>query len=174
MKAISDRSWLSLLYHRIHTSSTYETDFHPILVFISQRNPYVYGFNRKNEIRMLAIDRILEIRDVHEGPHPRCDMKLLQDLLSDPFGITCEAEPYEAKILIAPNQAPYEKEKQWPKGKVSFTETEDGTVMTATTRTVADIERYILKWTPSMKVLKPEWLAEKIKAALRKGMQQYD
>ena len=173
LKSIADKTWLELTYHRITPESTYNTEFFPLMVFISHRNPYVYGYNKKEEIRMLAVDRIVAISGSHEGSTPSCDMALLKDLLSDPFGISCESEPYEVKLLITPYQAPYEKEKQWPKGKVSFTDTEEGTIMTATTRTRFDVQRYILKRTPYIKVLSPEWLRDSTLDLLQCGINSY-
>ena len=173
LKSIADKTWLELTYHRITPESTYNTEFFPLMVFISHRNPYVYGYNKKEEIRMLAVDRIVAISDSHEGSTPSCDMALLKDLLSDPFGISCESEPYEVKLLIDPFQAPYEKEKQWPKGKVSFQDTPDGTIMTATTRTKFDVQRYILKRTPYIKVLSPQWLVELVNEKLKSGLLMY-
>ena len=122
---------------------------------------------------MLAVDRIEEIKGSEEGKHPKCDMALLQDLLSDPFGISCEVEPYEVKLLIAPYQVPYEKEKRWPAGKVSFKDTDKGTIMTAKTRTRFDVQRYILKRTPYIKVLEPEWLKKTVTQKLAEGLGLY-
>ena len=173
LKSIADKTWLELTYHRITPESTYNTEFFPLMVFISHRNPYVYGYNKKEEIRMLAVDRIVAISGSHEGSTPSCDMALLKDLLSDPFGISCESEPYEVRLLIAPSQAPYEKEKQWPKGKVIFRDTEEGTIMTATTRTRFDVQRYILKRTPYIKVLSPEWLRDSTLDLLQRGIDSY-
>ena len=170
LKSIADKTWLELTYHRITPDSTYDTEFFPLMVFISQRNPYVYGYNRKEEIRMLAVDRIISINGSHVGSKPPCDMALLKDLLSDPFGISCETEPYEVKLLIDAQQAPYEKEKQWPKGKVSFQDTQDGTIMTATTRTKFDVQRYILKRAPHIKVLEPNLLRKEIINKLQESL----
>ena len=143
------------------------------MVFISHRNPYVYCYNRKDEIRMIAVERIQSIDSFFEATHPACDMALLKDMLSDPFGVSCETQPYEVKLLITPYQAPYEKEKQWPKGTVSFTDTEEGTVMTAVTRTIFDVRRYILKRTPYIKVLSPQWLRDSIQNLLQRGIDAY-
>lgn len=173
LKAIADRKWINLRYHIIEKNSTFDTLIYPIMVFISHRNPYVYGFNKKEEIRMFAVDRILKINGTEEGKHPKCNMALLQDLLSDPFGISCEVEPYKVKLLILPSQAPYEKEKHWPNGKVSFKDTAEGTIMTATTRTRFDVQRYILKRTPYIKVLEPEWLRTTIIQKLQAGIEIY-
>ena len=147
--------------------------FYPLMVFISHRNPYVYGYNIKGGIRMLAIDRIKSIDSSFKDTEPACDLKLLQELLSDPFGISCESEPYEVKLLIAPYQAPYEKEKQWHKGRVGFEDTTEGTIMTATTRTRFDVQRYILKRTPYIKVLEPQWLKEFVLESLEAGISLY-
>ena len=173
LKSIADKTWLELTYHRITPNSTYDTEFFPLMVFISHRNPYVYGYNKKEEIRMLAVDRIVDIKASHKGSTPSCDMALLKDLLSDPFGISCESEPYEIKLLIDPFQAPYEKEKQWPKGKVSFKDTAEGTIMTAITRTKFDVQRYVLKRTPYITVLEPDWLKESILGKLHSGIAMY-
>ncbi|MCR5731673.1 MAG: WYL domain-containing protein [Sphaerochaetaceae bacterium] len=173
LKAIADKSWLTLIYHRIYNDSTYEMDFYPVLVFISHRNPYVYGYNKNGKLRMLAVDRIVSIEGDFIASKPKYDMNLLKDLLSDPFGISCEAEAYEVKLLIADSQVPYEKEKQWPKGKVSFKETKEGTVMTAVTHTRFDVQRYILKRTPYIKVLEPEWLKDSVVAAYKEGLGNY-
>lgn len=173
LKSIADKTWLELTYHRITPNSTYDTEFFPLMVFISHRNPYVYGYNKKEEIRMLAVDRIVDIKASHKGSTPSCDMALLKDLLSDPFGISCESEPYEIKLLIDPFQAPYEIEKQWPKGKVSFKDTAEGTIMTAITRTKFDVQRYVLKRTPYITVLEPDWLKESILGKLHSGIAMY-
>ncbi len=174
LKSIADKTWLELTYHKITPDSTYNTAFYPLLVFISHRNPYVYGYNKDEEIRMLAVDRIVKINGSHLGSKPSCNMALLKDLLSDPFGISCETEPYQVKLLIDPYQAPYEKEKKWPSGKVSFQDVEEGTIMTATTRTKFDVQRYILKRTPHITVLEPEWLAKETCKKLQEGASRYN
>lgn len=122
MKAIADQKWLSLEYHKLDASDTYLIDFYPLMVFISHSNPYVYGFNMEEKHRMLAIERIVSIEKEYDGIKPKYDKCLLKDLLSDPFGINIEVSPYEVRLLIDPYQAPYEKEKKWPKDKVSFKE----------------------------------------------------
>ncbi len=170
LRAIVDKTWLSLTYHKMAEKDTHDMDFYPVMVFISHRNPYVYGYNKDEQLRMLAVDRIINIYGSHDGSHPACDMRLLKDLLSDPFGISCEVEPYTVKLLIDPYQAPYEKEKQWPKGKVSFQDTPEGTVMTAITRTKFDVQRYILKRTPYIKVLEPDWLKTTIFEKINKAL----
>lgn len=174
LKSIADMTWLELTYHKITPDSTYNTAFYPLLVFISHRNPYVYGYNKEEEIRMLAVDRIMKINGSHLGSKPSCNMALLKDLLSDPFGISCETEPYQVKLLIDPYQAPYEKEKKWPSGKVSFQDVDEGTIMTATTRTKFDVQRYILKRTPHITVLEPEWLAKETCKKLHEGASRYN
>ena len=172
LKTIADKKWLELTYHRIGKDQ-FAMKFYPLMVFISHRNPYVFGYNTKGNIRMLAIDRIGSIDSSFKDTEPACDLRLLQDLLSDPFGISCEAEPYKVRLLIAPYQAPYEKEKQWPKGRVEFEDTSDGTVMTAVTRTLFDVQRYILKRTPYIKVLEPEWLKDEVITKMKEGVALY-
>ena len=172
LKTIADKAWLELSYYRMG-KEPFGMKFYPLMVFISHRNPYVYGYNIKGGIRMLAIDRIKSIDSSFKDTEPACDLKLLQELLSDPFGITCESDPYEVKLLISPYQAPYEKEKQWPKGRVEFEDTDEGTVMTATTRTRFDVQRYILKRTPYIKVLEPQWLRDSVLESLEAGISLY-
>lgn len=172
LKAVSDKSWLSVKYHRIG-GNEFIMQFYPVMVFISHRNPYVFGFNVKEEIRMLAIDRISGLDESKLDSRPACNMKLLQDLLSDPFGISCETEPYTVKLLIDHYQAPFEKEKQWPKDRVTFKDTDEGTIMTAKTRTVFDVQRYILKRTPYIKVLEPQWLKDEVLKKMESGIRLY-
>ena len=172
LKTIADKEWLELIYHRMG-KDPFKMKYYPMMVFISHRNPYVYGYNTKGNIRMLAIDRIGCIDSSFKDTEPTCNLKLLQELLSDPFGISCEAEPYTVRLLITPYQAPYEKEKQWPKGRVKFEDTVDGTIMTAVTRTIFDVQRYILKRTPYIRVLEPEWLKESVIQKLKQGIEVY-
>ena len=82
---------------------------------------------------MLAIERIVSIEKEYDRTKPKYDKCLLKDLLSDPFWINIEVSPYEVRLLIDPYQALYENKKQWPKGKVSFKETKEWTVMISTT-----------------------------------------
>ena len=103
------------------------------MVFISHCNSYVYGLNREQALRMLAIERIVSIEKEYDRTKPKYDKCLLKDLLSDPFWINIEVSPYEVRLLIDPYQALYENKKQWPKGKVSFKETKEWTVMISTT-----------------------------------------
>lgn len=174
LKSIADKTWLELTYHKITPDNTYDTEFYPLMVFISRHNPYVYGYNKNEEIRMLAVDRIIRINGCHSGSKPSCNMALLNNLLTDPFGISCESKPYQVKLLIDSYQAPYEKEKLWPKGKVSFEDTDEGTIMTAITHTKFEVQRYILKRTPHIKVLEPEWLMKETYKNLVEGVNRYN
>ncbi len=76
-------------------------------------------------------------------------------------------------MILFISLTPYEKEKQRLKGKVSFLDTPEGTIMTATTRTKFDVQRYILKRTPCIRVLELEWIRDIITDKLYEGLKSY-
>lgn len=143
----------------------------PLVIFVWHGDTYVYVVNKNNSLRMLALERIQNIDKVYDGEAPDVAYDV-KTLLSDPFGIIYDTEPFEIKLRLTNPEATYEKQKDWP-DCVTFEDCDDGcSVMTATTHSLFDCRRWILSRVPYVRVLKPQWLKNEIRQMLRTALDE--
>ena len=162
LSIIDGNKWMDITYKSMNAG-----DYHsyyrlfPIVIFVWHGDAYVYVINSNESLRMLALERFKSIDKVYDDEAPKKSFDVAS-LLSDPFGIMYDTEPFEVKLQLTQMEATYEKQKDWPES-VSFKDCEDGTsVMTATTHSLFDCRRWILARIPSVKVIEPQWLKEDI------------
>ena len=106
---------------------------------------------------------------------PSYSSDYVTELLSDPFGITLtEKEPVFVKLYVDEGQAYYYKELDWP-DSVKLEDTEDdGVYITVKPLGLWELERWILKNSPSIKVLESDSVSEDIKWTLNEALRLYE
>lgn len=167
--AIAKKQWVTLSYRNFRTGQTFTYHVYPVVLFVQNGDTYLSAINEHEQLRTLAIERILDVSscDMTEAPKTSVD---IDAFLGDPFGAFVDSDPFTVRLLLDDEQADYETEKNWPEC-VSFDKTEEGTVMTAKTGCAFHCMRWILERTPHVIVLEPEWLKEKAIEALREGLE---
>ena len=123
----------------------------------------------------LSIERIAELKVIVGNDNiPSYSSDYVVELLSDPFGITLtEQEPVLVKLYVDGGQAYYYKELDWP-DSVKLESTEDGGVyITVKTRGLWELDRWIMKNSPVIKVIEPESIKADIKWTLEESLKYY-
>lgn len=173
LDAISKKHWITLDYYNIWTENSYKFTIYPIVLFVDQGDYYLYAFNKKEELRILAVERIKEVN------YYSCELALpaknvdVKALLEDPFGIVYDTEPFSVKLHIDEWEGMYVKQKKWP-DVVVIKEQEDGSIsFEAITHSYYNCKKWILGRTPHVTVIEPQWLADDIKETLQTGLLLY-
>lgn len=172
LSIINDKKWMDITYMTMNAGKyhPYKKLF-PIVIFVWQGDTYVYVINRYGSLRMLALERFGSIDKVYEGKEPEKSFDV-HSLLSDPFGIMYDTEPFEVILQLTRMEATYEKQKEWP-DSVSFEDCDDGcSIMRATTHSLFDCRRWILARLPSVKVLEPQWLKEELRQMIESALDE--
>ncbi len=167
---IKKHQWMNLTYRKMDASAPHPyNNLYPLQIFVANGDVYVYVLNYKKELRMLAIERIDKITPFDgEKVEQLYDFKTL---LSDPFGIILEEEPYTVKLWINKWEGTYLKQKEWP-DSVKITDNDDGSIIfEAETRTHYDCVTWIQARIDRIKILEPEWLRQEVMDNLRKAME---
>ena len=174
LEAISEKCWVTLEYQSIWTESSYPFTIYPIVLFVDQGDYYLYAFNKKEQIRMLAIERINGVLSnaTSDLPTPTTQVDV-KALINDPFGIVYDSDPFSVTLHIDSWEALYIKQKSWP-DSVTISDNDDGSItFTATTHSYYNCKTWILARTPHVTVLSPSWLVDDIRETLQAGLSLY-
>ena len=147
----------------------------PIVCFTHGGGCYFYALSDSGKLLTLSIERIAELKIIVGNDNiPSYSSDYIAELLSDSFGITLtEKEPVLVKLYVDEGQAYYYKELDWP-DSVKLEDTEDGGVyITVKTRGLWELERWIMKNSPVIKVIEPESIKADIKWTLEESLKYY-
>ena len=172
VSAIEKNQWITFDYYNIYKKQSYGFTVYPIVIFVDKGDYYLYAFNKYEELRMLAIERINNIISVDNAniPSKKIDVK---KLLEDPFGTIYDSEPFKVKFLIDDEATLFVLQKKWP-DSVKITEQEDGSIIfEAETHSIYDCKAWIMQRAANVTVLEPEWLIDDIKYSLQVGLALY-
>ena len=172
LEIIAKKQWMDITYMTMNAGEYHPYyRLFPIVMFVWHGDTYVYALNRHESLRMLALERFKSIDNVFTDKVPEKEYDV-NALLSDPFGIMYDTEPFEVKLQLSQMEATYEKQKEWP-DTVSFSDNPDGSsIMTATTHSLFDCRRWILSRIPSVKVIEPQWLKDNIHQTIRSAIDE--
>jgi len=170
---------LSLLFEAIRGSHPVEMTYRspyaeepktytlwPMNVFLQDGNLYLYSYHPGREDTLInACSRIVRISMLAETfVVPKQTPGV--ESLDDPFGIGYEA-PQRVKVWIDPDQAFFEKEKQWPEDAV-IEEKDDGSIEIAITiRNKWAFERWVLSMGCQARVVGPQEIVDEMRENLR-------
>lgn len=172
IEAIEKKEWMTFEYCNIYTGKSYSYTVYPIVIFSNNGDYYLYVYNRYNELRILALERIKSVIGAEEGSIPPQNIDV-KKLLDDPFGIIYDAEPFRVKFLIDKDEAVYVKEKKWPES-VTITDNSDGSIIfEAETHSYYDSRKWVLERIMSLTVLEPDWLKDDIIETIQYGLKRY-
>ena len=174
LKVIKEKNWVTLEYQNAESKRTFSYSVFPLIIFIHKGDSYAYVKNRFNGLRVIALERIENIKNVFKGEIPPDDTDVIR-LLEDPFGFICDMDETDVVVEIDADQAPFEKAVKWP-DSTHLEEKEDGTLIIKTrTHSYFDLKRWILERTPHVMVISPQWLKDDIRETLMAGLKlNYD
>ncbi len=168
---IAEKKWMEVKYKSMQNPQGRRWPYvFPLILFVSEGDTYVYGLTKHGDLRMFALERIMEIARVFDAPEPKHDINF-KELLSDPFGIVLDHEPFDVKLHITEPEASFLKQKKWP-DQVHITDNEDGSIIfEVRTRCSYFCKRWIMEKTPFVKVLEPQWIKDEIRQTLQQALE---
>ena len=176
ISAIRGKQWIDIDYYSASKGEQKKMEkLFPIVCFAHDGGLYFYAQTGDGKLLTLAVERVSELKVIiGDNPVPEYSEEHIRELLSDPFGITLtEPEPVTVKLLIDSGQAYYYKERDWPDA-VDLGILDNGDLLfTVKTRGLYELERWIMKNSPVIKVLEPESVVEDIKWILSETIKQY-
>ena len=176
ISAIREKQWIDIEYYSASKGEQKRIEnLYPIVCFSHDGGLYFYAQTDKGKLLTLAVERISELKVIiGDHPAPEYSEEYIAELLSDPFGITLtEPEPVTVKLLIDSGQSYYYRELDWPDSVGLETLDNGDLLLTVKTRGLWELERWIMKNSPVIKVLEPEAIQEDIMYILRKTVALY-
>ncbi|GEO03349.1 WYL domain-containing protein [Adhaeribacter aerolatus] len=173
--AITNHRVLKITYQDFRADEPYSIFFHPY--YLKQYNSrwFAFGLNEasSNSYWNLALDRIQDIVETQdEYQYNEIDW---EEYFDDIIGVTrrIEDELEEVRLWFPPEQAPYIKTKPLHRTQKCK---EDATGLEVSIKVVLnfELERTILSFGSSMKVLAPDKLKNQIKSKLQLSLSRYE
>lgn len=146
-------------------SKTYR--FMPLVVFSYQGSFYTIGETDKYDYTFkLAIERIEKIEMLEETFKRKTDIDIPW-IMTDPFGLV-QVDQFEAQIQIPKDSIQRIMDRDWPPKRVKFSEpTEDGSIiMTVITSGEFELIRWLRYMGMEARLIKPDWIVEKLKSSI--------
>lgn len=171
-KAIQQKKVLFLTYKSFNAKDPKHMIIHPQLLKEFNNRWFLIGFSN-NKIYNLALDRIQELSITQKIDY--IDKKINgDDYFKDVIGVTVsKTRPQRIQFWIDKANAPYVVTKPFHKSQRVIEEREDGTVFNIFVQVNFELERLLLGFGNSLKVLKPEKLKKRIFEKLKKAVANY-
>ncbi len=162
LKAINQNKCLSFTYDNAGNTKLAKREVMPLYMFIYDGGLYLNAQKvADGELRTFALERI---QDVPKIISPKKKPKRLKydGRLEDPFGPFCEKEPFTFSVTFDSWQGWYNMQKRWP-DSIKVKKNPDGTcTLTAKTRGLHIVKKWILGQCKNVKKIEPKWLRDSI------------
>lgn len=166
--AVAKKKVCVVTYKAVNRSESKTYRFMPLVVFSYQGGFYTIGETDKYEYTCkLAIERIEKLEILDETFKRKTDIDIPW-IMTDPFGLA-QADQFEAEIQIPKDSIQRIKDRDWPSKRVKFSEpAEDGSIiMTVFTAGEFELIRWLRYMGTEARLIKPNWIVEKLKASIQ-------
>ena len=143
----------------------------PIRLILHRGGLYVAAYKEEHEQSIfLAIDRVQDVKPTEASMRvwPALD---LSDIRHRQFGLMPGNGLEWVKVRFDPYAAPLIRHRKWHQSQSVVEKKNGGLELTMLVGISADLESWLLRWTPHLKVLQPKSLKERLKATMRKGLE---
>jgi len=172
-QSILNKNVLKVLYQSFNARIPQEYIVHPQLLKEYNNRWFLICWH-DDKIYNLALDRIQNIDIEHDKVY--IDKNLNGDeFFKEIIGVTVlkHQRPRNVVFFIDKNNAPYVKTKPFHHSQEILEESENGTTFKIQVQLNFELERLILGFGESIKILKPLKLRDRIKSKLKKAATQY-
>lgn len=171
-KAIQQKKVLFSTYQSFNAKEPKHMVIHPQLLKEFNNRWFLIGFSN-NKIYNLALDRIQELSITEKIDY--IDENINGDeYFKDVIGVTVsKSRPQRIQFWIDKKNAPYVITKPFHKSQRIIEEREDGVVFNIFVQINFELERLLLGFGESLKVLKPEKLRQRILEKLKNAVNNY-
>jgi predicted DNA-binding transcriptional regulator YafY len=172
--AIVNKRSLSVEYKDFKSPLSYSIAFHPYYLKQYNNRWFVFGYNEfsKNEFWNMALDRIITIEEA-QARYIETEIDW-EDYFYDLIGVTknVNEELLTIKLWVSPSQAPYVVTKPiHPSQKCK--NSEDGLELTINVIPNYELEKLILSFGETVKVLSPKSFQDKITGRIKNSIKLY-
>jgi len=159
-------------YHSFNTDKSKKYRIDPLKIFEHQGGLYAFvNVTRFKTVRMLAIERVLEIKQLDDNFTYPEDFDA-NKLLESAFKLTLD-DPIEVKIWFSKDQARYIEERQWAVEQKIKKQYDGSLILTIKTSGVFDVKKWVMSFGADAVVLEPLSLKENISAELIRMNKNY-
>ena len=172
--AVAKKKVCVVTYRAVNKTESKTYRFMPLVVFSYQGGFYTIGETDKYDYTCkLAIERIEKIEMLGETFKRKTDIDIPW-IMTDPFGLV-QGDQFEAQIQIPKDSIQRIKDRDWPSKRVKFSEpAEDGSIiMTVITSGEFELLRWLRYMGTEARLIKPDWIVEKLKASIHDLAEMY-
>ena len=172
--AVAKKKVCIVTYKAVNKNVPKTYRFMPLVVFSYQGGLYTIGETDKYDYTCkLAIERIEKIEMLEESFKRKTDIDIPW-IMTDPFGLV-QVDQFEAQIQIPKDSIQRIKDRDWPTKRVKFSDpAEDGSIiMTVITSGEFELIRWLRYMGTEARLIKPDWIVEKLKASIHDLAEMY-
>ncbi len=174
-QAITRKQYLVITYQSFKARNTSTFNFHPALLKEYRNRWFVLGKkNKDSEFMLLALDRIEALKK-STNPSIEFDEAGLSTFFQDVIGVSVNVNenPEEVILAIDHSNAPYVLTKPLHHSQKLVRKTDEGIVISLQVQTNFELEREILGFGDSIKVISPSRLRSRINSKLKHALDLY-
>lgn len=174
-KAIINKKTLQITYQSFKAKSSSQIIFYPYLLKEYRNRWFSMGVNKKGQTLMiLALDRMVEIAELLSEKYVKPNFNI-ETYFNDVIGVSKMPGQKPDLIVMKINKmnAPYIITKPLHTSQIVLKEEVDGTVFSIEVIWNFELEREILGFGESLKILSPKRLRRKIQARLKNAVELY-
>ena len=172
--AVAKKKVCVITYKAVNKDESKTYRFMPLVVFSYQGGLYTIGETDKYDYTCkLAIERIEKLEMLDETFKRKTDIDIPW-IMTDSFGLV-QGDQFEAQIQIPKDSIQRIKDRDWPSKRVKFSEpAEDGSIiMTVITSGEFELIRWLRYMGTEARLIKPDWIVEKLKASIHDLAEMY-
>ena len=173
--AILDKQPLTVTYQSFKARKASEMSFHPYLLKEYRNRWFVLGVKGAKQLLLtLALDRMQKVEKLN-SPFIQNDILDPETYFMDLIGVTdSNVRPQVVEIEVDRQNAPYVLTKPLHHSQEVIKKGKEGITIQIKVKMNFELEREILGFGESMKVLKPKWLVKRISSRLKAANQLYE
>ena len=187
LDAIEKQKQIEIHYHKFWGSKEVQIrTIEPYLLKESQRRWYVLALDvDKKLLRVFGLDRIKSIEDM--GMKRMYDPpKEIERFFDDSFGVWVDSDRTKAEKVIlsfkklegdsffTPNPAEYLRAMPLHRSQVFIKDTPEEIILSLRVKITPDFVKEILSYGAYVRVIEPQYLADRIKTEIKNALQLYD
>lgn len=156
---------LTLAFYYDGGSSSGQRKLEPYSLVLYRNGLYVVGHDvQRNEPRTFAVERMKRVRALANAPFVRNPEFVVGKMFEGAFGIiTGREQRPRVSITFEPEVAQYIVEREWHPSQKIETNVDGGGVIEFDVHVSQELVGWVLRWGPSVKVLAPPELVQKVK-----------
>ena len=169
-KAVSQRQQLELQYRKPGQKAEARV-IDPYHLANINGEWFLFAFDHaRKDLRTFAPARIQSAKATGKT-FERSQKFSLEKRLRDSFGVHAGEGKFEVVIRFAPRAADFIREKKWHPSQTLKDLKDGGAELTMKLSSLAEVQRWVLSWSGEATVMKPRELAEAVKTAAKRILQ---